>query len=91
MARARAELTDVQRHRLRDVAVDREARLEAEAEYRRAVAAAEHAGVTKSAIARAAGVSVEAVRTVLVRMADAQTAAPPPHALRAGHEVLSAR
>lgn len=75
MVRPRAPLTDAQREKLGAVTAAREARLAAEAEYRRAVAAADEANVTKSAIAEAAGVSVEAVRTVLIRMAGARAAA----------------
>lgn len=75
MVRTRAALTEAQRQKLDAVTAAREARLAAEEEYRRAVAAADDANVTKSAIAEAAGVSVEAVRTVLIRMADAHAAA----------------
>ncbi|QQY24071.1 hypothetical protein I6I76_11120 [Dermacoccus nishinomiyaensis] len=75
MVRTRAQLTDAQREKLSAVTAAREARLAAEAEYRRAVAAADQAKVTKSAIAEAAGVSVEAVRTVLIRMAESHAPA----------------
>lgn len=74
MVRARTTLTEAQRRTLDAVTTAREARLAAEAEYRRAVAAADEAQVTKSAIAEAAGVSVEAVRTVLIRMSGSHAA-----------------
>ena len=45
MVRTRAQLTDAQREKLSAVTAAREARLAAEAEYRRAVAAADQAPV----------------------------------------------
>lgn len=84
MVRTKARLSEEQIEKLKAVTAAREARLAAEAEYRRAVANADAAAVTKSAIAEAAGVSVEAIRTVLIRMASAQ-ANPVPEVTRTKH------
>lgn len=69
MARRPQTLTSDQRAMLDAVTAARAARVKAEDDYRVAVAQAVSAGLPKSTVAQAAGVSPEAIRTVLLRMA----------------------